>query len=269
MIGILPPVDPVHRGEAGGGGAEQRLAGEAARRGAVRAFQGRRPRHRGVADDEAVDAGRERDLGDVAHLALVEIGADLDQQRRLVRGRAGAPRIAHAGEQFLDLGARLQRPQPGRVRRGDVDDEIIREIGHRLDAGDVIGGAVVGVAVLADIGADDAGGARVACGACARRFASRPANGAMPQLLKPNRLMTASSSASRNSRWPELPGCGRGVTVPASTNPKPSASMASQTSACLSKPAARPTGLGKSRPHTEVARIGSSGLARRAGRGRA
>src|SRR5215470_4523432 len=49
------------------------------------------------------------------------------------------------------------------------------------------------------------------------------------------------------------------MTVPASTKPKPSASAASQTSACLSNPAARPIGFGNARVQTLVARIGSSG----------
>ena len=44
---------------------------------------------------------------------------------------------------------------------------------------------------------------------------------AMPSLLKPMRLITAPSSASRNRRGRGLPACGRGVTVPHSTKPKP------------------------------------------------
>ncbi len=49
-----------------------------------------------------------------------------------------------------------------------------------------------------------------------------------------------------------LPGCGRGVSVPTSTKPKPRSSSASGTSAFLSKPAAMPRGLGKSRSHSRT-----------------
>jgi hypothetical protein len=43
-----------------------------------------------------------------------------------------------------------------------------------------------------------------------------------------------------------LPGCGRGVIVPTSTKPKPSAASASMCAPFLSSPAASPTGFGKS-----------------------
>ncbi|MCW0416560.1 hypothetical protein NB689_002314 [Xanthomonas sacchari] len=49
-----------------------------------------------------------------------------------------------------------------------------------------------------------------------------------------------------------LPACARGVTVPISTKPKPSASSASMCLPFLSRPAASPTGLGKSRPKARV-----------------
>ena len=45
-----------------------------------------------------------------------------------------------------------------------------------------------------------------------------------------------------------LPLCARGVSVPTSTKPKPMARSSRGTRAFLSKPAAMPTGLGKSRP---------------------
>jgi hypothetical protein len=47
-----------------------------------------------------------------------------------------------------------------------------------------------------------------------------------------------------------LPGCGRGVTVPISKNPNPNAASASICLPSLSKPAANPTGLGKSMPQS-------------------
>ena len=90
-----------------------------------------------------------------------------------------------------------------------------------------------------------------------RRALSRASAAAWPSLLKPMRLMTASSSGRRNSRGLGFPACGFGVTVPISVKPKPSASMASGTSAFLSKPAARPSGLEKLRPKASTARRAS------------
>ena len=51
-------------------------------------------------------------------------------------------------------------------------------------------------------------------------------------------------------RVPALPLCASGVSVPTSTKPKPMARSWRGTRAFLSKPAAMPTGLGKSRPST-------------------
>ena len=90
------------------------------------------------------------------------------------------------------------------------------------------------------------------------RRASRDSTAANPWLLKPKRLITASSAVRRNRRGRGLPGCGSGVTVPTSVKPKPSESAASTASPFLSKPAARPIGLGKSRPNAFTARRGSS-----------
>ena len=80
------------------------------------------------------------------------------------------------------------------------------------------------------------------------RAASRASTAERPSLLKPRRLITASSASSRNTRGRGLPSCGRKVTVPISTKPKPSRSSASGTCAFLSKPAAMPSGLGKFSP---------------------
>ena len=84
----------------------------------------------------------------------------------------------------------------------------------------------------------------------ASRSASRRATTSAPSLLKPIRFTTARSAGSRNSRGRGLPGCGSPVTVPTSTNAKPSAASASMPSAFLSKPAASPSGPGKSSPIT-------------------
>ena len=94
--------------------------------------------------------------------------------------------------------------------------------------------------------------------ACLREC-SRLATISAPSLLKPSRLMTASSSGSRKRRGLGLPGCARAVTVPISAKPKPSASHAGRATAFLSKPAASPSGAGKRTPNTERSKRGSSG----------
>src|SRR5690349_6354524 len=49
-----------------------------------------------------------------------------------------------------------------------------------------------------------------------------------------------------------LPACGRGVVVPTSMKPKPSAASASTCAPFLSSPAASPTGFSKRRPNTST-----------------
>ena len=66
------------------------------------------------------------------------------------------------------------------------------------------------------------------------RAASRSRIAAAPSLLKPKRLMIARSPGSRNRRGCGLPGCGRGVAAPTSTNPKPARVSASTARAFLS-----------------------------------
>ncbi|MCY1182282.1 hypothetical protein D9M73_228360 [compost metagenome] len=79
---------------------------------------------------------------------------------------------------------------------------------------------------------------------------TRASRWSTPWLLKPMRLMMASAWGRRNRRGLGLPGCGRGVTVPISTKPKPSWAKPSMAAPFLSRPAASPTGFGKSRPMT-------------------
>ncbi len=81
-----------------------------------------------------------------------------------------------------------------------------------------------------------------------RKAFSLPASASRPSLLKPMRLIRALSAGSRNRRGCGLPSCATGVTVPTSMNPKPRQARPSMCFPSLSKPAARPTGLGKSRP---------------------
>jgi hypothetical protein len=69
-------------------------------------------------------------------------------------------------------------------------------------------------------------------------------------LLNPIRLTIAPVTGSRNNRGRGFPGWACSVTVPTSTNPKPSAGHARSATPFLSMPAASPTGFGKSTPNT-------------------
>ena len=86
------------------------------------------------------------------------------------------------------------------------------------------------------------------------RLLRRAAIASQPWLLKPKRLIEARSSLRRNSRGFGLPGCAIGVAAPTSIKPKPALDKGATTSAFLSKPAAKPTGLGMFKPATLVAR---------------
>ncbi|MNN62736.1 hypothetical protein D3C81_1780620 [compost metagenome] len=88
---------------------------------------------------------------------------------------------------------------------------------------------------------------------------SRPAIASAPLLLKPIRLISASSGSRRNRRGLSLPGWPFGVTVPTSIKPKPMDENPPTASAFLSRPAASPTGVGKCRPNRSTARSAVSG----------
>jgi hypothetical protein len=66
------------------------------------------------------------------------------------------------------------------------------------------------------------------------------------------RLITARSSASRNSRGFGLPACGRGVSVPTSTKPKPSPASA-RAPRILVEPGGEPDRRGEASPATSIA----------------
>ena len=85
---------------------------------------------------------------------------------------------------------------------------------------------------------------------------SRAQIACMPSLLKPNRLIAARSSVRRKSLGRGLPGWGRGVAAPTSIKPKPARHSGATAVAFLSKPAASPTGFGRSRPATLVRKRG-------------
>jgi His/Glu/Gln/Arg/opine family amino acid ABC transporter permease subunit len=84
------------------------------------------------------------------------------------------------------------------------------------------------------------------------------------RLLNPMRLISAPASGKRKMRGRGLPGCARGVTVPTSMKPKPSAASPSMQAPSLSSPAARPTGLRKAMPITVRGKSGTCGASKRA-----
>ncbi len=78
----LLPHALAHRLQYRRGGREQRRAGKTACLILISAFHIRRAGQRGVGDDQAFDAGGEAHGRDVVHRRAVEIGRDLEQQRR-------------------------------------------------------------------------------------------------------------------------------------------------------------------------------------------
>jgi hypothetical protein len=201
---------------------------------------------RGVGGDHAVDPGQVHDLRDPVDLLLGQVRRDLDQHRPPLAELGGQVllRLAQGGDELPQHLLLLQVAQPGGVGRGDVDGDVVRDRVDLAQAVQVVvdGILVRGVAVLADVDAQQAGPLR-------RARSTLATSASTPSLLKPSRLITAWCSGSRNMRGLGLPSCGRGVTVPISTKPKPSANRASMWSPFLSMPAASPTGFGNSSPN--------------------
>ena len=201
----------------------------------------------GVGGHDAVEAQLERQVGDVEQVLVREVGGDLHQQRQVPVGdRVRAP--SYGVQQRPEPRGRLQVAQPGGVRRADVDHQVVGVRREQAGALLVVGDRLV----LGDRPwSCRCSRRRPRRGACARAAsASRRATTSAPSLLKPIRFTTARSAGSRNSRGRGLPGCGSPVTVPTSTNANPSAASASMPTAFLSKPAASPSGPGKSSPIT-------------------
>ena len=72
---------------------------------------------RGVGGDDAVQAERERQVGDREHVVVGEVGGDLDQQRHAGRSRVtSSARAAHGAQQRLEPLDRLQVAQARGVR---------------------------------------------------------------------------------------------------------------------------------------------------------
>ncbi len=109
--------------------------------------------------------------------------------------------------------AALQLAQARRVRRRDVDRDVVGQRVERAQAGDIVGDRIGAVAIGADIDAE------------------RPGQRAQPLEPGAHRLETVVVEAHpvdqgllagrRNRRGFGLPACGRGVTVPTSTKLKP------------------------------------------------
>ena len=84
-------------------------------------------------------------------------------------------------------------------------------------------------------------------GICFFVFCNRKAIESTPSLLKPILFINALSFGKRNNLGLSFPACGKGVTVPISTKPKPRHSNSFKYLAFLSKPAPRPTRFGNSK----------------------
>ena len=85
-----------------------------------------------------------------------QIGRDLQEQRRRAFRRGFGARQLERRDQLDQRRLALQRAQARGVGRGDVDGEVIGHGRQARNAGNVIRHGVFAVAVLADIGADDA-----------------------------------------------------------------------------------------------------------------
>ena len=96
--------------------------------------------------------------GDIGAFGIVEIGRDLDDQRRSLCGiRHGAgPGVQHADQHVFQNFPPLHRPEPGGIGRRYIGHQII-DIGcDGLDTYLVVGRAVLRRLVLADIGPERA-----------------------------------------------------------------------------------------------------------------
>ncbi len=143
------------------GGERQTAAGPTSRRPLWRCgfAQARRPRHRGVADDHAVDPARARDADDVVEIGSDRSGAIFSSTGvgpacGATRSRASITRA----KQIVEHCGLLQVAQARRVGRGNIDGDVARHRREALDQPHIIGDAIGRILVGADIDADDAAG---------------------------------------------------------------------------------------------------------------
>jgi hypothetical protein len=84
----------------------------------------------GVRGDDPVQAELDREVGDRVDVGVGEIRRHLDQQRHAA-GAGAVQGRPHGGQQRPQPRRRLQVAQPGRVRRADVDHEIVSDPGEQ------------------------------------------------------------------------------------------------------------------------------------------
>src|SRR5699024_3034944 len=86
---------------------------------------------RGVHRDHPGEVFIRYEAGHVVDILIGEVGGDLDEYGN-VAGRGVVRGLLHCVHDRSQRGDRLQVPQPWRVRRGDVDDEVVGERGETL-----------------------------------------------------------------------------------------------------------------------------------------
>ena len=86
-----------------------------------------------------------------------KIRRDLEQHRRRPRARRDpVAGLDDARQQIVDRGGALQFAQAGRVGRRNIEGDVACHRRNLFDQADVVGGAIAGILVGADIDADDA-----------------------------------------------------------------------------------------------------------------
>jgi hypothetical protein len=141
-----------HLREALGRGIKQRLAREAAGFGRILHPGDRIAADSGVGDDEAIEIGGGDDGCDAIERRFIEIGRDLEEDRHPHLGLGALGQ--HGAEQALQRFVTLQVPEARRIGRGDVDREVIGQLGEAPDAQHIVGDEVFAVLVGADIDAE-------------------------------------------------------------------------------------------------------------------
>jgi hypothetical protein len=110
-----------------------------------------------IGRDDAVELQRQRQISHRVDFRLRQVRGYLHEQRNPAVAHHAIELFAHSREQRAELIGRLQQPQPGRVRRTHVYDEIVRQrrklsrTGHVVTNGIGVGRKLV----LANIDSDD------------------------------------------------------------------------------------------------------------------
>ena len=213
--------------------------------------------------DHAVDPARAGDVNDIIEFsedsrsgAILSSTGESPAFRR-TRSRAS---ITFASE-IVERGSLLQVAQARRVRRRHIDREIARHRREGLDQLHIIGDAVGGILVGADV--DPTMPPK-----CARP-ASRRAPPIAPSLLKPMRLTAAICRAQAEQPRLRIAGLRlRRHRVPTSDKAETQPQQRSGTSALLSNPRSHADRLGKFETEGPDCQISSSGRGRIGGSSR-